>query len=121
MGFSKILEFSRENQSIKIEYIAETRHCHSGNIVQGGYVTGWIDSAMAHSVMIPTDFKFSPLTLELKITFLKSANPGIVIAAAKVIKLGKSVAFVEGTLSNSNGDLIAKGTSTNKLVPMPKQ
>lgn len=121
MGFSKILEFSRENQSIKIEYIAEPRHCHSGNIVQGGYVTGWIDSAMAHSVMIPTDFKFSPLTLELKITFLKSANPGIVIAAAKVIKLGKSIAFVEGALTNESGDLIAKGTSTNKLVPMPKQ
>ena len=121
MGFSKILEFSRENQSIKIEYIAEPRHCHSGNIVQGGYVTGWIDSAMAHSVMIPTDFKFSPLTLELKITFLKSANPGIVIAAARVIKLGKSIAFVEGTLTNESGDLIAKGTSTNKLVPMPKQ
>ena len=121
MGFSKILEFSRENQSIKIEYIAEPRHCHSGNIVQGGYVTGWIDSAMAHSVMIPTDFKFSPLTLELKITFLKSANPGIIIAAAKVIKLGKSIAFVEGTLTNESGDLIAKGTSTNKLVPMPKQ
>ena len=121
MGFSKILEFSKENQSIKIEYIAEARHCHSGNIVQGGYVTGWIDSAMAHSVMIPTDFKFSPLTLELKITFLKSAYPGIVIAAAKVIKLGKSVAFVEGTLTNESGDLIAKGTSTNKLVPMPEQ
>jgi uncharacterized protein (TIGR00369 family) len=121
MGFSKILEFSRENQSIKIEYIAETRHCHSGNIVQGGYVTGWIDSAMAHSVMIPTDFNFSPLTLELKITFLKSANPGIVIAAARVIKLGKSIAFVEGTLTNESGELIAKGTSTNKLVPMPKQ
>ena len=121
MGFRKILEFSKENQSIKIEYIAESRHCHSGNIVQGGYVTGWIDSAMAHSVMIPTDFEFSPLTLELKITFLKSANPGIVIAAAKVIKLGKSIAFVEGTLTNESGDLIAKGTSTNKLVPMPIQ
>ena len=76
---------------------------------------------MAHSVMIPTDFEFSPLTLELKITFLKSANPGIVIAAAKVIKLGKSIAFVEGTLTNESGDLIAKGTSTNKLVPMPEQ
>ena len=121
MGFSKILEFSKENQSIKIEYIAETRHCHSGNIVQGGYVTGWIDSAMAHSVMIPTDFEFSPLTLELKMTFLKSANPGIVIAAARVMKLGRSIAFVEGTLTNESGDLIAKGTSTNKLVPMPNQ
>ena len=121
MGFSKILEFSKENQSIKIEYIAEPRHCHSGNIVQGGYVTGWIDSAMAHSVMIPTDFKFSPLTLELKITFFKSANPGIVNASAKVIKLGKSIAFVEGSLTDENDELIAKGTSTNKLVPMPPQ
>ena len=121
MGFSKILEFSKENQSIKIEYMAEPRHCHSGNIVQGGYVTGWIDSAMAHSVMIPTDFKFSPLTLELKITFFKSANPGIVNASAKVIKLGKSIAFVEGSLTDENDELIAKGTSTNKLVPMPPQ
>jgi uncharacterized protein (TIGR00369 family) len=121
MGFSKIIEFSKEESSIKIEYIAEHRHCHSGNIVQGGYVTGWIDSAMAHSVMIPTNFEFSPLTLELKITFFKSANPGPVIAEAKVIKLGKSIAFVEGSLFSEKGILIAKGTSTNKLVPMPEQ
>ena len=121
MGFSKIIEFSKEESSIKIEYIAERRHCHSGNIVQGGYVTGWIDSAMAHSVLIPTNFEFSPLTLELKITFIKSANPGPVIAEAKVIKLGKSIAFVEGSLFSEKGILIAKGTSTNKLVPMPEQ
>ena len=121
MGFSKIIEFSKEESSIKIEYIAERRHCHSGNIVQGGYVTGWIDSAMAHSVMIPTNFEFSPLTLELKITFFKSANPGPVIAEAKVIKLGKSIAFVEGSLFSEKGILIAKGTSTNELVPMPEQ
>ena len=119
MGFSKILDFSKEENSIRLEYIAEHRHCHSGNIVQGGYVTGWIDSAMAHSVMIPTNFEYSPLTLELKITFLKSANPGPVIAEAKVIKLGKSIAFVEGSLIDKDGNLIAKGTSTNKLVPMP--
>jgi len=121
LGFNKIIEFSKEESSIKIEYIAEHRHCHSGNIVQGGYVTGWIDSAMAHSVMIPTNFELSPLTLELKITFFKSANPGPVIAEAKVIKLGRSIAFVEGSLFSEDGILIAKGTSTNKLVPMPKQ
>ena len=121
MGFSRILDFSKEESSIRLEYIAERRHCHSGNIVQGGYVTGWIDSAMAHSVMIPTNFEFSPLTLELKITFLKSANPGPVIAEARVIKLGRSIAFVEGSLFDNAGNIIAKGTSTNKLVPMPKQ
>ena len=53
--------------------------------------------------------------------FCKNKPSVVVIAAAKVIKLGKSIAFVEGILLDSNGDLIAKGTSTNKLVPMPKQ
>ena len=109
MGFSRILDFSKEESSIRLEYIAERRHCHSGNIVQGGYVTGWIDSAMAHSVMIPTNFEFSPLTLELKITFLKSANPGPVIAEARVIKLGRSIAFVEGSLFEMLVILLQKG------------
>ena len=33
MGFSRILDFSKEESSIRLEYIAERRHCHSGNIV----------------------------------------------------------------------------------------
>src|ERR1700733_6582090 len=28
--------------------------CHSGGIVQGGFVTGWIDAAMAHVVIAQT-------------------------------------------------------------------
>jgi CheY-like chemotaxis protein len=28
--------------------------CHSGGVVQGGFVTGWIDAAMAHAIIAMT-------------------------------------------------------------------
>ncbi len=34
-----------------IECQAEMRMCHSGGVVQGGFISGWIDAAMAHAAM----------------------------------------------------------------------
>ena len=120
MGFSRILDFSKEENSIRLEYIAEHRHCHSGNIAQGGYVTGWIDTTMAHLAMVSSEFSINPLTLELKVSFFKPANPGIVTTSAKIIKMGKSTAFIEGSLFDNEGNLLAKGSSSNRLIPNEK-
>jgi hypothetical protein len=40
MGFSKIIEFSKEESSIKIEYIAEHRHCHSVTLINSKTADG---------------------------------------------------------------------------------
>ena len=39
-----------EDGRAAIEFMAGAHMCHSGGIVQGGFVTGWIDAAMAHAV-----------------------------------------------------------------------
>jgi uncharacterized protein (TIGR00369 family) len=92
--------------------------CHSGGIVQGGFVTGWIDAAMAYAVIAATKREFSPLSLEIKISFLKAASPGLLIAEAWIEKLGRTTAFLEGRLLDEKGEVLAKGTSTAKLVPI---
>jgi len=92
--------------------------CHSGGIVQGGFVTGWIDAAMAHIVIAQTGHTQSPLSLEIKISFLKAAAPGPVVAEAWIEKLGRSTGFLEGRLLNEAGEVLAKGSSTVKLVPI---
>ena len=86
MGFNRILEFKED--TVRFEFLVESRHCHSGNIAQGGYVTGWIDTTMAHLAMVSSEFSINPLTLELKVSFFKPANPGIVTTSAKIIKMG---------------------------------
>ena len=115
LGLERIVDHGETGRSI-LHYRATLAMCHSGGIVQGGFVTGWIDAAMAFVVMAQTKRAFSPLSLEIKISFLKAASPGLVIAEGWIEKLGRSTGFLEGRLLNEAGEILAKGTSTVKLV-----
>ena len=55
------------------------------------------------------------LSLEIKTTFLKSVNPGPVTVIGRVIKAGKSIAFLEGELRDNQNILLAKANQTAKL------
>ena len=103
-----------------IEYMAGPHMCHSGGIVQGGFVTGWIDQAMAMALMSLVGVEQTPISLEIKISFLSPARPGLVIAEGWVERAGRSTCFAEGTLRDSAGLLLAKGTSTVRLISRAK-
>lgn len=92
--------------------------CHAGGVAQGGYVCGWIDWAMAFAAMSLNTGKM-PLSLELKTSFFAPALPGRVVAEAWIERNGKSICFAEGVLRDANGHMLAKCTSTIRLVPHP--
>jgi uncharacterized protein (TIGR00369 family) len=119
LGLERIVDRGEGGKSI-IHYRATIDMCHSGGIVQGGFVTGWIDAAMAYAVMAKTDFAFSSLSLEIKISFLKAAGPGLVIAEGWIERMGRSTVFLEGRLLNEAGEVLAKGSSTAKLAPIKR-
>lgn len=103
-----------------IEYEAGAHMCHSGGVVQGGFVCGWIDAAMAHAVMSETGEDVTPMSLELKVSFFAPAGPGPVFAEGWIERRGRSTAFVEGVLKNGAGEVLAKGTSTIRLMERKK-
>jgi acyl-CoA thioesterase len=115
LGFRRLIESNPDTDRIVIEFDAKQEQCHSGNIIQGGFVTGWIDTAMAQAAMLKTNYELVPLSLEIKIAFYRAANPGIVVAEGWVELLGRKTAFVEGLLRTPDGEIIAKGTSTVTL------
>lgn len=92
--------------------------CHSGGVVQGGFVTGWIDAAMARAAMCVTNFEQTPMSLEIKVSFFAPATPGKLVAEAWIERRGRSTMFVEGNLRNAAGDIVAKGTSTIRMLPL---
>ena len=99
-----------------IEYLAGMHMCHSGGVVQGGFICGWIDAAMAHAAMAGGG-DMTPMSLELKVSFFAPARPGLVVAEGWIERRGKSTCFAEGRLLNAAGDVLAKGTSTIRLIP----
>jgi uncharacterized protein (TIGR00369 family) len=114
-----ILMDVKEGRAI-IEYRCGMHMCHSGGVAQGGFVTGWIDAAMAHATMAATGFVYVPMSLEVKISFFRPAPPGIVIAEAWLEQKGRSTVFAEGKLTDEKGNVLAKGTSTIRLIPREK-
>lgn len=105
----------------RIEVCAQESHCHSnGTIVQGGFIAGWLDHAMANCIFALSNFTVQPISLDLNISFYKSAGPGTLHAEAWVAKRGKSICFLEARLLDGDGVTLAKATSTTKLMPFPK-
>ncbi len=117
LGIVGLVEDGAKGKAV-LEVQATMAMCHSGGIVQGGFVTGWIDAAMANVVITQTGRTQRPLSLEIKISFLKAAGPGRLFAEAWIERLGRTTAFLEGRLVDEKGDVLAKGSSTVKLAPM---
>ncbi|MFM5954169.1 MAG: PaaI family thioesterase [Novosphingobium sp.] len=119
MGLTRIVEIDPAGRAV-LEYQARPEQCHSGGVVQGGFVTGWIDAAMAHAAMAIAGQDVVPMTLELKVSFLAPARPGPVFAEAWAIRHGRKTAFYEGALKDGAGTLIAKASSTMMMADRHK-
>ena len=119
MGLVRIVAAQPEGRAT-LEYRATPAQCHSGGVVQGGFVTGWIDAAMAHAVMAMPGDEVVPMTLEIKVSFVAPTRPGLVTAEAWVVQGGRRIAFIEGTLKDEAGTLLAKASSTITLASRAK-
>ena len=99
-----------------IEYQVRPEMCHSGGVAQGGFVCGWIDAAMAHaSLSLLPDM--TPMSLELKVSYFAPARPGMVTAEGWIERRGRATCFAEGRLVDLDGHVLAKASSTIRLIP----
>ena len=117
LGIKKIINIDPLIGQAIVEYKARRNMCHSGNIVQGGFITGWLDAVMALACMSKVGVDTLVLSLEIKTTFIKKVLPEAVLVTGKVIKSGRSIAFLEGTITDKKNNILAKGNQTVKLVP----
>ncbi|GGB63135.1 PaaI family thioesterase [Blastomonas aquatica] len=115
LGFVRISEIHADGHAT-LEFQAGEHMCHSGGVVQGGFVTGWIDAAMAHAAMAMAGPGVVPMSLELKVSFFAPARPGLVTAKAWVERRGRSTCFFEGQLLDASGKVLAKASSTLMLA-----
>lgn len=117
MGFVRVVEVDREAGRLRAEFEALPRFCHTdGTIVQGGFVTAWLDFSMAHAAFLKAGYEVGVASLEIKVSFLQRVGPGRVIAEGRVQRMGRRVAFLEASLHDPSGALLATATSTAMLT-----
>ena len=99
--------------------LADERFANPVGIVQGGFVAAFADSAMgAASVTFAKDRKVFSANAEIKVSFLKPAKVGSTLTCtAYVISGGNRAAFIEAEITDEDGRMIAKASSTYLLTP----
>jgi len=83
-------------------------------MVHGGYAATLLDSACGCAVHASLGTQQSYSTLEIKVAYHKALTDkiGRIRAEGRVISLGRRVAFAEGRLIDSDGNLYASASST---------
>jgi uncharacterized protein (TIGR00369 family) len=86
--------------------------------VHGGYAATLLDSACGCAVHSCLKADQAYTTLELKIAYHRAmtVDTGPIRAEAKVITMGKRVAFTEGRITDADGKIYASATSTLILM-----
>lgn len=117
LGNGEVVEVDDEAGRAVLRFICKPEMCHSGGVAQGGFVTGWLDSAMAHACIARYTTSYWIATLEIKVSFFHPTPPGPVIAEGWIERAGKQTVFTEGRLTDTSGEILAKASSTVRLVP----
>lgn len=80
--------------------------------VHGGAIYSLADAAATHSILTIIYPAELATTVEQRINFLKAVRGQDLFCEARVIHLGKTLAYTEVTLTTGDGTLVAKSAAT---------
>jgi acyl-CoA thioesterase len=121
MGGFNVVSWDAAGKELTAAITVRREFCHSNaTTAQGGFITAWLDAAMAHAVLHDSDNTLNIASLEIKVSFLERVGPGPGRVVARVVRRGNRVAFMEADLYAADGRLAAQATSTGMLVPHVK-
>jgi uncharacterized protein (TIGR00369 family) len=94
------------------EMAVDERHHNPMGTLHGGVYCDLADAAMgfAYGATLGEGETFT--TVELKINFLRAVRAGTLTAAARVVRAGSTLGYVECDVNDQAGRLVARASST---------
>ena len=89
-------------------------HLNPAGTVHGGFAATLLDTCMGLAVQTTIERGFGSTTLEFKISLLRPITPetGAIRAEGIILTSGRRVGTAEGRLTDTEGRLLAHGTTT---------
>jgi len=89
-------------------------HLNPAGTVHGGFSATLLDSCMGLAIQTTLEKGLGSTTMEFKITLLRPITPdtGPITAEGVVLNRGRRIGMAEGRITDSDGRLLAHGTTT---------
>jgi uncharacterized protein (TIGR00369 family) len=117
LGWELIAEFPEEGR-IEIAFHPTAQMLNPRGTVQGGFVAAMLDDTMGPALVSMSSGKEVSVSIDINVSFIKPVMPGRVIGKGRVVSRGKSIAFLEAELFDENGGLLARSTSSARIMAL---
>jgi uncharacterized protein (TIGR00369 family) len=114
-----LIDLDDEEGTIRVSFEAQDAFLNPAGFIQGGLLAAMLDDTMGPTVFAKTRGQLFPTTIDMNISFLAPAKPGRLVGVGRIVQQGKTVAFLEATLFDQEGQAIARATSSVRLVKAP--
>jgi len=112
----RLSEVHQDEMRLRMDFDVPGMFANPTGAVQGGFLSAMMDEAMSTCVIIASNVTMTAPTLEMKTSYLRRLMPGPAWVEARVLKWGKSAAFMEADCYDDQDRLVARSTAT--AIPM---
>jgi uncharacterized protein (TIGR00369 family) len=116
----ELLEIDSEPGWARIAYTLGEPHFNRFGALHGGAIACVMDDVLAVAAGLVLQWGEIAPTLEMKVSYLSQGGPGRHVAEARVLKRGRQINFLEATLANDAGKLVATATATIMIAAMKR-
>lgn len=113
----QLIAVNQADKTIRMAFDVSGSFANPTGAVQGGFVSAMLDEAMSTCCIIASNVTMTAPTLEMKVSYLRPLFPGPAEVEARIVKWGKSAAFMEAEAYDPEGRLVAKASAT--ALPKP--
>lgn len=116
---TQILEVDSAAGTVRMSFAPKPEFCNPMGNVQGGFIVAMLDDCAAVAAVVASGRRIVVPTIELKCSFLGVVRLGAVFGVGRCLKIGKRVAFMEAELTDADGRVLAKLSTSAMPVAMP--
>lgn len=109
---TEILEVDAAAGRVRMSFKTRPDFLNPNGSVQGGFITAMLDDAAATACIVHAGKRIFVPTLELKVSFMSAAYAGTLYAEGRVLKRGRTIAFLEADLFDAADKHLARMTTT---------
>jgi len=115
MGW-RLISIDAQAGEMEVGFEGKPEFRNPAGYIQGGIIAAMMDDAMGPLLVAHTGGRHYPSTIDLHTHFLRPVPVGSVTVKARVVRLGRQIAFLEAELFERSGKLAARSRASAALI-----
>lgn len=113
----QLLDADPATGAVKVAFEGRPAFCNPGGNIQGGFLAAMLDDTLGPTVLVKSGGTHYCATIDINVSFLAPARPGRFTGSGRIVRMGKTIAFLEGELLDAEGQCVARATASARVVP----